>query len=77
MIKELKAQISSTFEMKDLGAEKYILGKEINKYRGNKNIFLSQSNYVDTILKWFNMHDSKPIDIHLSIDMNFKFRHES
>ena len=51
MIKELKAQLSSTFEMKDLGDTKYILGMEINRDRGNRKLCLSQNNYVDTILK--------------------------
>lgn len=80
----MKAQLSSTFEMKDLGVAKYILGVEISRDRGNKKLCLSQSNYVDTILKRFNMHDSKPINIHLpvgtkwSLDMAPKsdFHHE-
>jgi hypothetical protein len=69
MIKELKAQLSNIFEMKYLGAAKYIFGMEINRDRCNINLFLSHSNYVDTILKWFNMHDSKPINIPLLVGM--------
>lgn len=50
MIKELKGQLSSIFDMKDLGAAKYILGMEINKDRVNRKLWLSQKKYVNTIL---------------------------
>jgi ATP-binding cassette subfamily B (MDR/TAP) protein 1 len=41
-ITSLKAQLSSEFEMKDLGAAKKILGMEITRDRNSSFLFLSQ-----------------------------------
>ncbi|GJV97082.1 hypothetical protein Tco_1548659 [Tanacetum coccineum] len=45
--------------MKDLGEAAYILGIKIYKDRSKRLIGLSQSAYIDKILKKFNMHNSK------------------
>ena len=42
MIKEVKQQLSSKFDMKDLGLAHFILGMEIIKDRENNNIWFSQ-----------------------------------
>lgn len=70
--------------MKDLGFETYILGMEINKDRVNRKLCSGQRNYVDTILKRFNIQDSKPINIplpvgtklHLDMSPKSNFDHE-
>ena len=49
--------------MKDLGATRYILGMEIIRDRQNRKLWLGQSKYVDTILKRFNMQDSRPLSV--------------
>ena len=36
IIQDLKTQLSSKFEMKDLSAENYILGMEIKRYRAKE-----------------------------------------
>jgi hypothetical protein len=54
-IKEVKKHLSSKFDMKDIGAEKFILGMEIKRDRAARNIYLNQKNYIETILKRFNM----------------------
>ena len=36
-IKEVKSQLSSKFDMKDLGAANFILGMEIRRDRAKKN----------------------------------------
>ena len=41
VIKEVKSQLSSKFDMKDLGAAKFILGIEIRRYCANKKIWLN------------------------------------
>ena len=41
-ISRLKAQLSRKFEMKDLGAEKHILGMEIHRDMKNGKLWLSQ-----------------------------------
>jgi len=55
VIKEVKSQLSSKFDMKDLGAANFILGMEIRRDRANKMISLNQRKYVEMILQRFNM----------------------
>ena len=55
VIKEVKSQLSSKFDMKDLSAEKFILGTEIRRDRVNMNIWLNQIKHVKTVLQRFNM----------------------
>jgi hypothetical protein len=60
-IANLKAQLSSEFEMKDLGTAKKILGTEISKDRKSSLLFLSQHGYIQKVLRHFNMHGCKPV----------------
>jgi hypothetical protein len=54
-IKEVKKQLSSKFDMKDINATKFILGMEIKRDQEIRNIWLNQMKYIETILKHFNM----------------------
>lgn len=45
--------------MKDLGKVTYILGIHINRDRVKVIIYLSQWMYIEKMLKWFNMDNSK------------------
>jgi hypothetical protein len=45
--------------MKDLGEAVYILGIKIYRDRSKRLIGLIQDTYIDKILNWFNMQDSK------------------
>ena len=45
--------------MKDLGEASYILGMKIYRDRSKKMLGLSQSTYIDTMLKRFSMENSK------------------
>ena len=49
--------------MKDLGVARYIMGMEIIKDRQNRKLWLGESKYVNTILKRFNMQDSRPLSV--------------
>lgn len=69
-IQELKAQLAREFEMKDLGPANKILGMQIHRDRNNRKIWLSQENYLNKILRRFNMQDCKPISTPLPV--NFK-----
>jgi len=55
IIQDLKTQLSSKFDMKDLGAANYILGMEIKRDRAKRKLWLNQRKYVETILQRFNM----------------------
>eukprot|EP00253_Pinus_taeda_P019340 PITA_19340 len=49
-INKLKAQMARTFDMKDLGAARQILGMEIFRDMSNVKLWLSQQNYIEKIL---------------------------
>ena len=55
IIQDLKTQLSSKLDMKDLGAANYILGMEIKRDQEKRKIWLNQRKYVKIILQRFNM----------------------
>ena len=65
-INRLKAQLSRTFDMKDLGAAKHILGMEIHRDRKNGKLWLSQQKYVEKVLENFSMNNVKPVNVPLA-----------
>eukprot|EP00253_Pinus_taeda_P023234 PITA_23234 len=67
IIQDLKTQLSSKFDMKDLGAANYILGREIKRDRAKRKLWLNQRKYVETILQRFNMQDSKPLKVPIPV----------
>ncbi|KAJ9538949.1 hypothetical protein OSB04_031682 [Centaurea solstitialis] len=58
-LQSAKNWLSKCFQMKDLGEAAYILGIKIYRYRSKRLIGLSQSTYIDKILKKFRMDESK------------------
>nr|GEW22471.1 hypothetical protein [Tanacetum cinerariifolium] len=58
-LKEVKDYLEKCFSMKDLGEAAYILGIKIYRDRSRPLIRLSQSAYIDKILKKCKMHNSK------------------
>jgi hypothetical protein len=50
VIKEVKSQLSSKFDMKDLGVANFILGMEIKRDHANMKLWLNQRKYIETIL---------------------------
>ena len=74
MIKGVKSQLSSQFEMKDLGAANFILGIEIKRDRMNIKLWLNQRKYVDMILQRFRMQDCKHVNT--LIPVGFKLSQE-
>ncbi len=59
LLNSVKSYLNSKFSMKDLGEASYILGIKIYRDRSRRLIGLSQSTYLDKILKKFNMDGSK------------------
>ena len=57
----IKGYLNKSFSMKDLGEAAYILGIKIYRDRSRRLIGLSQSTYLDKILKKFNMDQSKKV----------------
>ncbi|KAK9024865.1 hypothetical protein V6N11_064771 [Hibiscus sabdariffa] len=58
-LQSIKTWLSSCFSMKDLGEEAYILGVKIYRDRSRRLLGLSQSTYIDKVLKRFSMEESK------------------
>jgi len=55
IVHNVKTQLSSMFDMKDLGDANFILGVEFKRDHGNKKLSLNQRKYVETILERLNM----------------------
>ena len=54
-----KDYLKSVFSMKDLGGAAYIVGIKIYSDRSRRLIALSQSTYIDKVLKRFKMENAK------------------
>jgi len=57
--------------MKDLGEAAYIFGIKIYRDSSKRLIGLSQDMYIDKVLKWFNMEQSKRGFLPMSYGMCF------
>ncbi|MBW0555708.1 hypothetical protein O181_095423 [Austropuccinia psidii MF-1] len=55
-----RSQISSVFDMKDLGDLCYVLGMKVTRNRVDRVIFLNQELYVNSLLNSFGMGSCKP-----------------
>ena len=58
-LQEVKSWLGKCFSMKDLREAAYILGIRILRDRSKRLIRLSQSTYLDKVLKRFSMQDSR------------------
>lgn len=58
MVKHL---LKNEFEMKDMGSACKILGMEIKRNRDANALLISQADYIQKVLKKFNMHVAKPV----------------
>jgi Reverse transcriptase (RNA-dependent DNA polymerase) len=59
MFDSVKSSLSRIFSIKNLGETTYILSIRIFRKRSKRLIGLSQSTYIEKVLKRFNMQDSK------------------
>ena len=60
-LQSVKSWLGKCFSMKDLGEATYILGIKIYRDRSQRLLGLSQSGYIDKVLKRFSMQDSKRV----------------
>src|SRR5436305_15131990 len=54
-----KEWLSSQYSMKDLGEANFVLGIKIFRDRTKRLLGLSQAQYIDNIVKRFNLEESK------------------
>ena len=59
MLNLVKESLRGKFFMKDIGEAVYILGIKIYRGRSRRLLGLSQSTYIDKVLKRFNMSKAK------------------
>ncbi|KAL0440274.1 UNVERIFIED_CONTAM: Retrovirus-related Pol polyprotein from transposon RE2 [Sesamum latifolium] len=59
MLGDIKAWLSTQFSMKDMGEASYILGIKIYRDRSRMMLELTQSSYIEKVLKRFKMDHSK------------------
>ncbi|KAL0454865.1 UNVERIFIED_CONTAM: hypothetical protein Slati_0825700 [Sesamum latifolium] len=59
MLGDIKAWLSTQFSMKDMGEASYILGMKIYRDRSRRMLGLTQSSYIEKVLKRFKMEHSK------------------
>jgi len=71
MLQSIKTSLNNSFSMKDLGKAAFILGIKIYRDRSKRLIGLSQDMYIDKVLKWFNMEQSKRGFLPMSHGMHF------
>ena len=71
----LKKDLFKSFDMKDLGAARQILGMQILCDRKAKKLWLSQEKYIKWVLERFNMKHTKPVSTPLGA--HFKLRKRS
>ncbi|KAL0285186.1 UNVERIFIED_CONTAM: Retrovirus-related Pol polyprotein from transposon RE2 [Sesamum radiatum] len=59
MLGDIEAWLSTQFSMKDMGEASYILGIKIYRDRSRRMLGLTQSSYIEKVLKRFKMEHSK------------------
>ncbi|KAL0411215.1 UNVERIFIED_CONTAM: hypothetical protein Slati_3711200 [Sesamum latifolium] len=59
MLGDIKAWLSTQFSMKDMGEASYSLGIKIYRDRSRRMLGLTQSSYIEKVLKRFKMEHSK------------------
>ncbi|KAL0404050.1 UNVERIFIED_CONTAM: Retrovirus-related Pol polyprotein from transposon RE2 [Sesamum radiatum] len=59
MLRDIKSWLSTQFSMKDMGEASYILGIKIYRDRSKRMLGLTQSSYIEKVLKRFRMEHSK------------------
>ncbi|XP_073281876.1 uncharacterized protein [Primulina huaijiensis] len=68
LIKGTKKMLTKYFDMKDMGIADVILGIKI--FRTPEAIVLSQSHYVETMMKKFNAYDSTPVKTPIDVNVH-------
>ena len=68
IIKTTKEMFNNKFDMKDLGVADVILGIKISKT--SDGLILSQSHYIEKILKKFKQNDSSPMRTPVDVNLH-------
>ncbi|KAM1998218.1 hypothetical protein EV2_005744 [Malus domestica] len=63
LLQETKSMLSNSFDMKDMGEAHFVLGIEIIRDRSKRVLGLSQKNYINKVLRRFNMETCSGGDV--------------
>lgn len=74
-VEQLKADLKSKFEMKDLGNTKRILGMDIVRSREKGQLWLSQHVYIQRVLEKFRMHEAEEVSVPLAQHFKLSDKH--
>ena len=66
LIDDLKKKMYTSFNMKELGPARQILGMQITRDKKAKKLWLSQERYVEKVLNRVNMEKAKPVSTPLT-----------
>ena len=72
LLKAEKAALCERFEMVDQGEIHYLLGMSIKRDRECRTLTISQTNYVEKVLRKFGMENCKPISTPLELGRKFQ-----
>lgn len=61
LIVEVKAKLREAFDISDEGEIHWILGFSVERDRANRRLSLSQTAYIESIVRRFGLEDAKPI----------------
>ena len=69
LVNKTKKELSSRFEMTDLGDVNWILNMEVTHDHPKQTIQLSQSQYIENILERHDMADCKPAATPMEVNL--------
>lgn len=58
---EMKDELGSQYEIADLGEIHWLLGLKVERNREGRTLALSQTAYIEKLLRRFNMMDASPV----------------
>jgi len=61
LMREVKRRIGDALEITDMGEIHWLLGIEVTRDRQGRTICMSQTSYIDTVVKRFSLEEAKPI----------------
>lgn len=73
-IDRLKQELSKSFDMKDLGPARKILGISISRDRKARKLWLSQEKYIEKVLERFRMENAKSVSTPLATHMKLSVK---
>ena len=77
ILKEEKESLKRAFEMEDQGEINFCLGMSVRRDRKNKRMFISQTSYLQNVLKKFGMENCKKMSTPLEFGKHFSLKGEN